>query len=462
MLGGVKREVVFAKARPREMTVPLLSNPGKGCATFQRFNGDPLNEGTGWSEEGPLTFPLPRTDVAAGYLPSTVSYCRWFWDVLEPAPGRLDFSMIEGALAMARARGQSVQVRLMPFGAHGQPQLPGWYRARYRATPSREHGPEKAFLEPDYDSPEYFDRWGRVIAAFARRFDGHPDLESVDIAFIGPWGEGAGNPKPRTVDRFINLYMKVHTKTIVLANTDGLQFAAGVRRGTGWRCDCYGDLRRRGGGNVPSHLGWNHTYEAYPQQVHAAKATDVWRTRPVVFESCATPLTWFQTWFTEPGDLDLVLRQGYKFHVSVFMPKSNLIPREYLQPLAEFCDRIGYRLVLRQVKWGETAKRGGPLPTAWWIENTGVAPLYRRVVPALRLVRGRGEAVVPLRDDARTWLPGDAILDRTVTVPRALSAGRAQVFAGLVDPGSRKPVVRFASEGADAAGWLPLGDLRLT
>jgi hypothetical protein len=454
--------LAFTKARPREMTEPLLSNPGKGCATFQRFNGDPLNEGTGWSEEGPLVFAPAREAVAAGYLPSTVAYCRWFWNVLEPESGRLDFSMIEGALAMGRACGQSVQVRLMPFGAHGQPQLPDWYRAKYRATPSREHGPGKAFLEPDYASPEYFDRWGRVIAEFGRRFDGHPDLESVDTAFIGPWGEGAGNPSQKTVDRFLNLYMKVHRKTVVLANTDGPQFAAGVRRGTGWRCDCYGDLRRRGSGNVPNHLGWNHTFEAYPQQVHAARATEVWRARPVVFETCATPLTWFRTWFTEPGDLELVLNQGYKFHVSVFMPKSNLIPREYLRPLAAFCDRIGYRFVLRQVKWASTVKRGGALSTSWWIENTGVAPVYRRVVPAMRFAHGRGDVVVTLPEDARRWLPGDVIIDRAVRVPRGLARGRVRVFAGLVEPGHLRPVARFASEGADAAGWLPLGEVRCT
>src|SRR6185436_3351492 len=136
MLGAAMRDPVFHKARPAEMTEPLLSNPGKGCATFQRFNGDALNEGTGWSEEGPLSFPPAGRDVAAGYLPSTVAYCRWFWDVLEPEAGRFDFAMIEGALATARARGQTLQVRLMPFGAHGQPQLPAWYRTTYRVRKS--------------------------------------------------------------------------------------------------------------------------------------------------------------------------------------------------------------------------------------------------------------------------------------------------------------------------------------
>jgi len=89
------------KKRFQERRSPLLTNPGKGCATFQRFNGDPLNEGTRWSEEGPLTFPPARCDVADGYLPCTVSYCRWFWNMIEPEPGRFDWSMIENIISFS-------------------------------------------------------------------------------------------------------------------------------------------------------------------------------------------------------------------------------------------------------------------------------------------------------------------------------------------------------------------------
>ena len=31
----------------------VLVNPGMGIQTFQRYNGDPLNGGVQWSEEGP-------------------------------------------------------------------------------------------------------------------------------------------------------------------------------------------------------------------------------------------------------------------------------------------------------------------------------------------------------------------------------------------------------------------------
>jgi len=456
----------FHKARPRELKVPLLSNPGKGCATFQRFGGDSLNPGEAWSEEGPLT---PQTGcevsadaetprVAEGYLPSTVSYCRWFWDVLEPEEGRLDFGMVEGALATAQARGQTLEVRLMPFGSHRQPQLPGWYRESRAVRMARTDPPGgRSHLEPDYDSPEYYDTWGRVIAEFGRRFDGHPALESVDIAVLGPWGEGAGEASAATVDRFVDLYVKAHPKTALLINTDGYQFESGVARGCGWRCDCFGDLRGRKESAGKPYLDWNHTYEFYPQAVARARAASVWQTRPVVFETCATPLGWRNRWYAGPGDLEFVIGQGLKFHASVFMPKSCPIPPEYLGPLARFCDAMGYRFVLRQAMWQNEVRRGGEMEAEFWIENTGVAPVYRDYRLALRI----GSAVVPLDCDPRTWLPGDAIVERKVRVPASLPAGETTVMAGIVRPGEEEPAVRFASEGADAAGWIPLGPLRL-
>ena len=100
-----------------------LGNPHQGCCTFQRFNGDPLNPGEEWSEEGPLTFPAPvvKRGPVEGYLPCTVSYCRWFWNVLEPEEGRYDFSMIDKSLDVCKERGQTLSVRLMAFGYVNQP-----------------------------------------------------------------------------------------------------------------------------------------------------------------------------------------------------------------------------------------------------------------------------------------------------------------------------------------------------
>ena len=67
--------LTYKKVRPQEM-ISFLRNPHKGFATFQRFEGDPLYPKEGYSEAGPTEFPDRLYDVAPGYLPTTVAYCR--------------------------------------------------------------------------------------------------------------------------------------------------------------------------------------------------------------------------------------------------------------------------------------------------------------------------------------------------------------------------------------------------
>ena len=108
------------RARPKELILFSL-NPHKGFCTFQRFNGDPLYPGAQWSEAGPRELPRTGSDVAEGYLPTTVAYCRWFWETVEPEEGRLDFTVVEKALETARQRGQTLHVRLMPTEPRTRP-----------------------------------------------------------------------------------------------------------------------------------------------------------------------------------------------------------------------------------------------------------------------------------------------------------------------------------------------------
>ena len=105
-------KIKFCRPTPQDDSV-CLNNPHKGCCTFQRFNGDELMPGVDWTlfEQGPLTFPASKVSaqepqVIDGYLPTTVSYCRWFWNVLEPRQGEYDFSMVDSSLKACAERGR--------------------------------------------------------------------------------------------------------------------------------------------------------------------------------------------------------------------------------------------------------------------------------------------------------------------------------------------------------------------
>jgi len=441
---------MIAKARPNESREFLL-NPHKGCATFQHFNGDPLFPGTTWSEWGPTEFPPAEKSVVEGYLPSTVAYCRWYWQTFEPEEGRFDWSMVEGALKTAGERGQTLQVRLMPHGSDEKSRLPDWYIRKYPTRPGTQK--RTPYIEAVYGGPEYIEKWGNVIRAFGEKFDGRPDLESVDMAFIGPWGEGAGECSREAVEKITSTYMEAHKKTLLLAMSEEYKMEVGVKRGSGWRCDCFGDLLvRPAPEEVPEHLRWNHMYDLYPMAVCECKAQNAWMKGPVVFESCAVPMSWYQRKY----DLDFIIEQGLKYHCTVLMPKYTALPEPWMDKLRKFSNDIGYRFVVRQFQCDGAAVRGVPFEYMAWIENVGVAPIYRRYDFALRFVQGKRSRVCRAKANILKWLPGDAFLRERAAVPKTFERGRVEVFAGVVERGGGAPKVRLANEDNDAEGWLHL------
>ncbi len=444
------------KVRPAELKAPLL-NPHKGCATFQRFNGDPLYPTLRWSEEGPTEFPARQFDVTPGYLPTTLSYCRWFWPLFEREEGKIDFTIVEKALATAAERGQTLQVRLMPHGTATQPKVPEWYRKKYKTVERVTHKGYEPCNTPVYDAPEFVDCWGRVITEFGRKFDGDPRLESVDVSFIGPWGEGAGECSEDAIDRMVAIYKAAHPKTPLMTMISGYKMKAGVKAGMGWRLDCFGDLGIFKTPEIPPDQWWNHHFDSYPQQVVGCGAEKAWEHAPITLESCGVP----QHWFDGNFDLDFIIQQGLKFHGSVLMPKSAKLPEAWMGRLSQFCNDLGYRFVLRQFKLDARIKAGDPFEWWAWIENVGVAPIYRPYTLAVRATQGSRVFYHHSPADIRAWLPGDACLHGSVSLPREFSAGSVMLHVALVDPATNAPKVRFASGPVDPDGWLPLAAVEI-
>ncbi|HML47156.1 MAG TPA: beta-galactosidase, partial [Clostridia bacterium] len=165
----------------------LLINPGMGFMTFQRFNGDALNPGTeSWTEGHPIEYqPAPDTLHNPDYPDTSLAYFRVYWSYLEPERGAYRWEMIDKALATAQSRGQTLLLRIAPHGFDRKEDVPAWYRAMV--------GPKRDFVEPkwqvDPNDERYAQCFGGMIRALGRRYDGHPGLESVDMALMSAWGE---------------------------------------------------------------------------------------------------------------------------------------------------------------------------------------------------------------------------------------------------------------------------------
>jgi hypothetical protein len=433
--------------RPAEIP-DVLINPGIGIQTFQRYNGDALNQGVEWSEEGPtriLVSPSSRPE----FPESTVAYCRWHWATLEPAQGEVHWNIIDLALREARRHGQRLAIRLMPYDPKHP--LPEWYRHSGAHRANSNASKDSNIWQPDFSDPLYFKYWSGLIEQLAKRYDGHPDLDSIDISSVGYWGEGWSDYMPdfEVQRKLIDIYLKAFRKTPLLMNFDEPEaLMYGTSHGSGWRFDCLGDLRK----------SWSHMLDFYPEQIARTGIGDVWRNAPVSMETCGVP----ESWFRHGWDVKHILSEALRWHVSTLNVKSSAIPKAWKNDFDDFQRKMGYRFALRRAEWQEQVPAGDSIGVKTWWVNEGVAPIYRAFVLAFRFRSGDHSSVVRTDVDVRKWLPGDAIFDGPLFVPESLPPGDYELSVAILDPITLQPGVRLAIQGRREDGWYGLGPIRVS
>jgi len=223
--------------RPKEIN-DVLVNPGMGIQTFQRFNGDALNTGLKWSEEGP-TSVLPLSTAGPDFPDSSIAYGRWFWETLEPEHGKVRWDIIDSALEQARKHQEALAIRLMPYDQKHP--LPEWYQRGGARRANRPTDKDGDIWQPDFSDPLFLKYWGELVAAAGARYDGHPYLDTVDISSVGYWGEGWSDYMPAFPYQksLIHIWLEAFKRTPLLMNFDQEQaLAYGTQQGAGWRLDC--------------------------------------------------------------------------------------------------------------------------------------------------------------------------------------------------------------------------------
>jgi hypothetical protein len=429
--------------RPTEID-DILINPGMGIETFQRFSGQAANEGVRWSEVGPETSAADASSVV-DFPDSSVAYLRWFWSQIEPKRGTYHWSIIDDALAEAHRHGQRLAIRIMPYD--DKHPMPEWYLASGAKRANAATDKDGAIWSPDADDPLFAAAWSALVVEAGKRYDGHPDLNHVDVSTVGYWGEGWGPylPSWSVQQQLIDVYFTAFPRTLLLMNFDALPaLQYGVKRGAGWRLDCWGDM------GAPGRT-FAHMKDFYPQQLARGGLQDAWRTAPVALETCWVPEQWHQWKFP----LKPILDQALRWHASTINIKSSRIPAEWKTAFEEFQKQIGYRFVLKRLEYPSHAGRGTMAPLSMWWFNAGVAPSYRNYTLALAI----GDVVVPLDADIRQWLPGDAVVDGSIAVPRDIAPGRYALRVALLDSKTRLPAIRLAIAGRQDDGWYHVGEI---
>jgi len=430
---------------PKEIT-DLLANPDMGWETFHR---------------------TADRDPALAGLPSSVAYYRFYWKDLEPEQGKPDFEKFDELLAQCRAAGQKLAFRIMVAGTgrtEHNTHSPLWLKElgvpgyQYQ---SRGRGP--TLWTPDLDDPTVLKLHLATIAAFAERYDGHPDVALVDIGSVGLWaewhfsgatrvdtGDAVPMPRPEVRKKIIDTYVQSFKKTplvMLIGDTVGMKHA--VAAGAGWRADCLGDM----GGFSPT---WNHM-KYYPEQLQRCGASDAWKRAPVAFESCWDARKWVE----EGWDVDFIFDWALKVHVSYMNNKSAPLPDAIRDKVENFIRRMGYRFVLRILEHPEAVSPGGDFTVDMTWENVGVAPCYADYQVALALADAQGERVWAQAsgESIRGWLPGETRLTQKATLPTDLKPDTYELQVAIVDPATGGPVIKLAIEGRQDDGWYPVSKL---
>ena len=428
---GQPNVVLYA---PQEID-EVLVNPGMGFTTHQSFNGD-----------------------VPGYPESSIAYFRWYWEELEPQEGKFNWKMVDSVLARAKEHGQRLATRIMP--ANGREGVPDWYKKmgakgyEYVAESTQHNGKTTPSWMPDHADPLYIKYMGRLVKEFAKRYDGNPDIDHIDIGSYGHWGEWhlsfvkekQSYPfelKKTIIDWYLDNFKK--TPLVICEDAeDGLEYA--TQNGSGWRADCMGDY------GPPNNWNLMTRYLKLPEMYPSVG--EAWKTRPVAFETCGTMESWFQA----DRDIEFIYSVCLELHTSVLNNKSTPIPPEWWPATDKFLKRMGYRLVPRLIRHEKWLSPGDTMHFEMELDNIGVAPPYRSYIPVIEIRKaGRGQKTIlvsrKMNWDVTKWLPGRHRENSELIIPAEAKPGRYLVYFALLDPFSLIPVIQLAAEGGDAQRW---------
>ena len=422
--------------QPREID-DVLDNPGMGFADFHFGFGHP-----------------PKADE---YPHTTVAYFRWPWAELEPAEGQYNFALVDGIIAQAKAKGETLAIRIVSEYKTGTPQ---WLLDKGVRSIKETDG-----IFPDYNNPIFLDYHERLIRAFGERYGRSLDIDHVDIGSVGCWGEWntaccegveaqckAYFPIEANQLAITDWYFKYFAGTpLVMLHGGQLKYA--TTRGAGWRGDCFGDY----GYFSPD---WNHMEHAYAPVLEEPAIADAWKRGPVQMEVCGYIHEWYERGF----DLDRILEKGLEWHVSVLNAKSKPVPAAWRPRFNEFLKKIGYRFVLRELTHPAGIKRGESLIIQSRWHNAGVAPIYHAWPLAYRL-RSETDHVVAQwisAADLKQWLPGPSHrAEDRVVVPETVPAGSYTLDVAILAEDARSAVVDLAIEGKRADRWYAVSRLEI-
>lgn len=428
-------------------------NPYCGFTSFQHFRGEKLYSDIVVLPENKFTetervecYPVSPDAEENGreegwYPDTTIAYIRILWKEFEPKRGEYNYKFIEDILADAKAHGQTVMFRLMAHSTRACDDVPDWLKELIPC-------PERPDMERVKDSPTdplFLELFKEAVRKIGERFDDDPTLDSVDISLPGSWGEGHNLHlyAQEDLDSLVDTYLSVFKKTQLFGQLSRPELLHYLNESAdipaGWRGDGFGEPE--------------HTFEMYPEKV--AKINELWKKGPVSFES----YWWLGEWQRKGWDLDRLIEASLEWHATSFNAKSIAIPNEWKGKIEDWISKMGYHFAIDSFKYPETASSGDELEFELNINNTGVAPIYKKADLKIRLVNDKKEYIFNTDIDVKKWFPGKYENKFSVILPEDIVSGSYDIEINIGN--EQYPLIYLCTDAVRNGNYYKVGSISI-
>ncbi|HEY3324387.1 MAG TPA: DUF4832 domain-containing protein [Planctomycetota bacterium] len=372
-------------------TGAALVNPDMGW-TMHFYSNVPTNYGS----------KLEPSDTLDDFPGLSTVYLRVPWAMVEPEEGQFNWALLDTPAQRWIAKGKRAAFRITCSENWTENATPDWVRKAgakvVNYTWPKGPDPNGKNWDPVFDDPIFLEKLDHFLAAMSARYNGNPNIAFIDIGTFGMWGEGhtfgsSRIPEDKAdpiVRKHIDLHAKHFPATLLCISDDvvgpqkpGRHFPLldyAISKGVSLRDDsiCV---------QPPPHSWY-----------HSEMAQEFWPKFPVILEhehygSSKQRKAW--------GDGSLLLKSVEDYHAAYM--SIHWWPREELEENRAIIDRInqrmGYRLVPREITWPKKIASGKRFTVTSKWSNAGVAPCYPGGFMALTLKDARAGIASVLVDE---------------------------------------------------------------
>ncbi|MCX6639721.1 MAG: DUF4832 domain-containing protein [bacterium] len=324
--------------------------------------------------------------------------------------------------------------------------------------------------ENDWSSDQFRQRMVRLAYRLAEVWDNDPRVAFVEMGILGNWGEQLGEdvgstPQNRKLlgEAFSRAFKNKKVMVRVPWDWGDLVF------GSYWDSFAHADLLSN---YYPKYAQYINSRGLWKTQVFGGECAYDWGNYKI--QPGLDPTTTL----ADPLHRNLLIDCIRTLHTTYLGWVSNYYPgnAQARQGADEVQRVLGYRFVLKEVRYPSQISKERPFEISFDVRNEGSAPFYYPWPVEVSLLKPDSREVVWKaifeEVDIRQWLPGDDwnsarnaytikpesyAVKGVFSLPQNLDPGEYVLALAILDPAGMLPCVRFATVNYFKGGRHPIG-----